>query len=128
MNTSVLAPTRATTTRRGERQKTRAVAKKGVPTAYEGVMLLRPDCDDATRASAMEGFKAMFGEGLEAWEQTEHGLKPNAYEIKGYPDTYQVVVNFTCAPAAYKAAAEQLSKPAVGSEEVILRTMFMKTA
>ena len=127
MNTSVLAPTRATTTRRGERQKTRAVAK-GVPTAYEGVMLLRPDCDDATRASAMEGFKAMFGEGLEAWEQTEHGLKPNAYEIKGYPDAYQVVVNFTCAPAAYKAAAEQLSKPAVGSEEVILRTMFMKTA
>ena len=48
-------------------------------------MLLRPDCDDATRASAVEGFKTMFGEGLEAWEQTEHGLKPNAYEIKGYP-------------------------------------------
>lgn len=128
MNTSVRAPTRATTTRRGECQKTRAVAKKGVPTTYEGVMLLRPDCDDATRATAMEGFKAMFGEGLEAWEQTEHGLKPNAYEIKGYPDAYQVVVNFTCAPAVFKAASEELAKPTVGSEEVVLRTMFMKTA
>tara|TARA_B110000003_G_scaffold21678_1_gene20973 strand:- start:14307 stop:14696 length:390 start_codon:yes stop_codon:yes gene_type:complete len=129
VTSGVRAPTRVTsTTRRGECQKTRAVAKKNEPNSYEGVMLLRPDCDDATRATTMDDFKAMFGEGLVAWEQTEHGLKPNSYEIKGYPDAYQVVVNFTCAPAVFKAASEELARPAVGSEEVVLRTMFMKTA
>lgn len=91
-------------------------------------MLLRPDCDDATRAAAVDGFKAMFGDSLESWEQTERGLMPNSYEIKGYPDAYQVIVNFACKPAAYKAAAEALARPAVGSEEVIIRTMFLKSA
>jgi len=28
----------------------------------------------------------------------------------------------------FKAASEELARPAVGSEEVVLRTMFMKTA
>jgi len=119
------APTSA---RRGDAQKTRAVAKTNVATNYEGVILLRPDCDDATRASAVDGFKAMFGDSLESWEQTERGLMPNSYEIKGYPDAYQVIVNFACKPAAYKAAAEALARPVVGSEEVIIRTMFLKSA
>jgi len=126
-NASVRAPVNGATTRRGDAQKTRAVAKKHLPTDYEGVILLRPDCDDATRAGAIDGFKSMLGEGLQQWEQTEHGLKPNSYDIKGYPDAYQVVVNFTCAPETYAAAAEELAKPAVGSEEVIIRTMFLKT-
>ena len=88
---------------------------------------MRPDCDDATRANALDGFKGMFNGDLVSWEATEHGLKPNSYEIKGYPDAYQVSVNFACPPGAYAAAAAELARPAVGSEEVIIRTMFFKS-
>lgn len=126
VNTSVRVPT--TAMRRGDAQKTRAVKKTHLPTTYEGVLLLRPDCDDATRSGALDQFKAMFNDGLASWEQTERGLQPNAYEIKGYPDAYQVVVNFSCPPAAFKNAYEELSKPVVGQEEVILRSMFLKSA
>lgn len=126
MNTQThqtVVPTTRVVSRRGV--AARAVKKAG-PTAYEGVVLMRPDCDDDTRAAALEGFKGMFGDGLVSWDVTDHGLKQNSYEIKGYPDAYQVVINFSCPAGTYRDAAAELCKPAVGSEEVIIRSMIMK--
>jgi len=111
--------------RRGDAVAARGAKKPG-PTSYEGVVLMRPDCDDDTRAAALAGFKGMFGDALVSWEAHDHGLKPNSYEIKGYPDAYQVALNFTCPPGAYAVAAAELAKPAVGSEEVIIRSFFKK--
>lgn len=126
MNTQARLNVAPTTRVVNRREVAARAVKKAGPTSYEGVVLMRPDCDDDTRAAALEGFKGMFGEGLESWDVTDHGLKQNAYEIKGYPDAYQVVVNFSCAAGTYRDAAAELCKPTVGSEEVIIRSMIMK--
>jgi small subunit ribosomal protein S6 len=48
------------------------------------------------------------------------------YNIKGYPDAYQVQLDISCMPATIKEMERVMANPDIGEEEVFLRSTFFR--
>ena len=67
---------------------------------YEIMLILKPDVEDETRNTVLEGFKKILTDnGGNVDNVNEWGLRDLAYEIKDYKKGYYVVVDVTTAPA-----------------------------
>ena len=64
--------------------------------------------------------------GATEFEVTDRGICQNAYEIKGFADSHQYMLNIQCPRGTVKEVQDILAKPVVGAEEIILRYMFFK--
>ena len=97
------------------------------PARYEAVFLMKPGVEDTVRAAEVDKLRSMFeAGGATEFEVTDRGLCQNAYEIKGFADSHQYMLNIQCPRGTVKEVQDILAKPVVGAEEIILRYMFFK--
>ena len=101
--------------------------KKNTLKNYEGMVLLRPDVEDSIKQVQLDKLRTLVArdEGS-SFEVTERGLQNNMYNIKGYPDAYQVQLDISCMPATIKEMESVMAKPEIGEEEVFLRSTFFR--
>ena len=64
--------------------------------------------------------------GATEFEVTDRGVVQNAYEIKGFADSHQYMINVQCPRGTVKTVQDALAMPVIGAEEIILRYMFFK--
>ena len=103
------------------------VKDAAAPARYEAVFLMKPGVEDSVRAAEVDKLRSMFEDGgATEFEVTDRGLCQNAYEIKGFADSHQYMLNIQCPRGTVKEVQDILAKPVVGAEEIILRYMFFK--
>lgn len=106
----------------------RVVAKvkdADAPSRYEAIFLMKPGVEDDLRAAEVDKLRSMFeAGGATEFEVTDKGLCPNAYEIKGFADSHQYMLNIQCPRGTVKTVQDTLAQPVIGAEEIILRYMF----
>ncbi|CAL6419614.1 unnamed protein product [Bathycoccus prasinos] len=94
---------------------------------YEGMVLLRPDLEDSIKQVQMDKLRTLVAQDEgSSFEVTERGLQNNMYNIKGYPDAYQVQLDISCMPATIKEMERVMANPDIGEEEVFLRSTFFR--
>lgn len=97
------------------------------PARYEAVFLMKPGVEDSVRSAEVDKLRSMFeAGGATEFEVTDRGLVQNAYEIKGFADSHQYMINVQCPRSTVKSVQDTLAMPVIGQEEVILRYMFFK--
>ena len=101
--------------------------KKTTLKNYEGMVLLRPDVEDSIKQVQMDKLRTLVAQDEgSSFEVTERGLQNNMYNIKGYPDAYQVQLDISCMPATIKEMERVMANPDIGEEEVFLRSTFFR--
>ena len=112
----------------GRRAGVQVVAKvkdSDAPSRYEAVFLMKPGVEDTVRAAEVDKLRSMFeAGGATEFEVTDRGLCQNAYEIKGFSDSHQYMLNIQCPRGTVKTVQDTLAQPVIGAEEIILRYMF----
>jgi small subunit ribosomal protein S6 len=104
-----------------------AVKDAAAPARYEALFLMKPGVEDSVRAAEVDKLRSMFAEGGSTeFEVTDRGLVTNAYEIKGFADSHQYMIHVNCPRGTVKKVQDELAKPLIGAEEIILRYMFFK--
>ena len=94
---------------------------------YEGIVLLRPDVEASIKQVQMDKLRTLVAQDEgSSFEVTERGLQNNMYNIKGYPDAYQVQLDISCMPATIKEMERVMANPDIGEEEVFLRSTFFR--
>ena len=130
LNTTTLEPGASSASNNNRREKFHVSAmsvKKNTLKNYEGMVLLRPDVEDSIKQVQLDKLRTLVArdEGS-SFEVTERGLQNNMYNIKGYPDAYQVQLDISCMPATIKEMESVMAKPEIGEEEVFLRSTFFR--
>jgi ribosomal protein S6 len=106
---------------------TAAVKDAAAPGRYEAVFLMKPGVEDSLRAAEVDKLRSMFETGgATEFEVTDRGVVQNAYEIKGFADSHQYMINVQCPRGTVKTVQDALAMPVIGAEEIILRYMFFK--
>lgn len=101
------------------------VKDSAAPSRYEAIVLMKPGVEDSVRTAEVDKLRALFEEGgATEFEVTDRGLCQNAYEIKGFADSHQYMLNIQCPRGTVKSVQNFLAEPVIGAEEVILRYMF----
>ena len=130
LNITTLEPGASSASNNNRREKFHVSAmsvKKNTLKNYEGMVLLRPDVEDSIKQVQLDKLRTLVArdEGS-SFEVTERGLQNNMYNIKGYPDAYQVQLDISCMPATIKEMESVMAKPEIGEEEVFLRSTFFR--
>jgi len=106
---------------------TARVKDSAAPARYEAIFLMKPGVEDGVRAAEVDKLRTMFeAGGATEFEVTDKGLCQNMYEIKGFADSHQYMLNIQCPRGTVKVVQDTLAMPIIGGEEVILRYMFFK--
>lgn len=109
----------------GSMQVVAKVKDAGAPSRYEALFLMKPGVEDSVRAEEVDKLRSMFeAGGATEFEVTDRGLCQNAYEIKGFADSHQYMLNIQCPRGTVKVVQDTLAMPVIGAEEIILRYMF----
>ena len=104
-----------------------AVKDATAPARYEAVFLMKPGVEDTVRAAEVDQLRSMCENGgATEFEVTDRGVVQNAYEIKGFADSHQYMINVQCPRGTVKVVQDTLAQPVIGAEEIILRYMFFK--
>jgi ribosomal protein S6 len=94
------------------------VKDAAAPGRYEAMFLMKPGVEDSLRAAEVDKLRSMF--------ETGGATVQNAYEIKGFADSHQYMINVQCPRGTVKTVQDALAMPVIGAEEIILRYMFFK--
>lgn len=88
---------------------------------YEGVLVYKPDVDEATRTDNFKRFTDLIEENGELGEISEWGMRRLAYEVDDYKEGYYYIIEFE----AEAKEIDELTRIAQISDG-IMRYMFTR--
>lgn len=88
---------------------------------YEGVLVFKPDVDEATRQGIFERLTGVIEANGKVEEVSEWGMRKLAYEVDYYKEGYYYIINFEAEPKEI----EELTRISIITDG-ILRYMFVK--